>query len=98
MQYELEIVLRDSIDRTERQGRLMLLKKIMYYSNLYRWQGLLFFYAAWLHKIEFGQTTWANYPSSIEVPVLALHVVQPSQQSVLHDKFATSPNTECVWF
>ena len=45
---ELEIVLSRRISASEKLGRLKLLKKIMYFSNIYEWHALLKFYAAWV--------------------------------------------------
>ena len=36
---EIEIILSDSISSTERKNRLLLLRKILYYANVYDWQG-----------------------------------------------------------
>ncbi|CAC5406793.1 unnamed protein product [Mytilus coruscus] len=67
---ELEIITSKNISEKERSGRLNMLKKITYYSNIYSWKGLLSFYAAWSRKIELGQKSWDDDPSSIEVPIL----------------------------
>ena len=51
---EIEIILSEKTSSTERKSRLLLLRKILYYANVYEWQGLLNFYAAWLRRIESG--------------------------------------------
>ncbi|CAG2244315.1 unnamed protein product [Mytilus edulis] len=72
---ELEIITSHGISDTEKSGRLNLLKKITYYSNIYAWKGLLAFYAAWLRKIELGQKSWKDDPTCIEVPVLSPYIL-----------------------
>ncbi|CAC5414964.1 unnamed protein product [Mytilus coruscus] len=72
---ELEIITRADISEIERKGRLNLLKKITYYSQIYSWKGLLAFYAAWLRKIEPGQNKWFDDPSVIELPILTPYVL-----------------------
>lgn len=51
---ELEVVLSKRISASEKLGRLKLLKKIMYFANIYEWKALLKFYAAWVRRIEIG--------------------------------------------
>ena len=51
---ELEVILRKRIGASEKLGRLKLLKKIMYFVNIYEWKALLKFYAAWVRRIEIG--------------------------------------------
>lgn len=94
---ELEIILNGNIDDEEKQGRLELLKKIMYYSHVYSWKGLLTFYAAWLRKIELGQKCWSDDPSCIEVPVLTPFLANKSSPEKL---IPESPQTRevSVWF
>ena len=75
---EIEIILSDSISSTERKNRLLLLRKILYYANVYDWQGLLNFYAAWLRRIESGLSKWGDDPTIIEIPMLARHVIKKS--------------------
>ena len=76
---ELEIITSSNISESERKGRLNLLKKITYYSQVYSWKGLLAFYAAWLRKIELGQNKWSDDPSVIEVPVLTPYILSKSK-------------------
>ena len=78
---ELEIITSGEISEQEKSGRLNLLKKITYYSNIYNWKGLLAFNAAWLRKIELGQKTWRDDPACIEVPILSQHVIQASRNT-----------------
>jgi hypothetical protein len=49
---ELEIIISRKTKIDERNTRLSLLKKIVYYSNIYQWKALLYFYAAFLRQIE----------------------------------------------
>ena len=78
---ELEIITSGEISEQEKSGRLNLLKKTTYYSNIYNWKGLLPFNAAWLRKIELGQKTWRDDPACIEVPILSQHVIQGSRNT-----------------
>lgn len=57
---ELEIILSRTVTSCECKGRLKLLKKIMYYANVYEWKGLLMYYAAWVRRIEMGLNTWSD--------------------------------------
>ena len=43
---ELEVILSKRVGATEKLGRLKLLKKMMYFANIYEWKALLKFYAA----------------------------------------------------
>lgn len=67
---ELEI-LTSKISKSEFKGRFRFLKKIVYYSNIYDWNQLLHFYAAWLRRIEMGLNSWSDNPSQIENAMLA---------------------------
>ncbi|CAG2201812.1 unnamed protein product [Mytilus edulis] len=94
---ELEIITSKSISEKERSGRLNLLKKITYYSNIYSWKGLLSFYAAWLRKIELGQKSWDDDPSSIEVPILTQYIVPKAKTSSFPAKSSENKDDQ-VWF
>jgi hypothetical protein len=65
---ELEIISSRKIKIDERNTRLSLLKKIVYYSNIYQWKALLDFYDAFLRQIETGVKTWKDNPGELEVP------------------------------
>ncbi|CAC5400129.1 unnamed protein product [Mytilus coruscus] len=54
---ELEIIGSSKIKTDERNTRLSLLKKIVYYSSIYQWKSLLDFYGAFLRQIETGVKT-----------------------------------------
>lgn len=77
---EIEIILSEKTSSTERKNRLLLLRKILYYANVYDWQGLLNFYAAWLRRIESGLSKWGDDPTVIEIPMLARHVLKKSAE------------------
>ena len=68
---ELEVVLSKRISASEKMGRLKLLKKIMYFANIYEWKALLKFYAAWVRRIEIGLSQWSDSSAEIETPMLA---------------------------
>jgi hypothetical protein len=57
---ELEIISLRRIKIDERNTRLSLLTKIVYYSNIYQWKALLDFYAAFRRQIETGVKTWTE--------------------------------------
>ena len=50
---ELDI-LTSKLSRLEYKGRMSLFKKIVYFSNIYKWKCLLQFYAAWLRRLKWG--------------------------------------------
>lgn len=93
---ELEIITSKNISEKERSGRLNLLKKITYYSNIYSWKGLLSFYDA-LRKIELGQKSWDDDPSSIEVPILTQYIVPKAKTSSFPAKSSENKDDQ-VWF
>ncbi len=97
---ELEIITSHGISETEKSGRLNLLKKITYYSNIYAWKGLLAFYAAWLRKIELGQKSWKDDPTCIEVPVLSPYILSKSESSSGGKTFKSdfTKKEESIWF
>ena len=57
---ELEIIRSRKTKIDERNTRLSLLTKIVYYSNIYQWKALLDFYAAFRRQIETGVKTWKD--------------------------------------
>ena len=68
---DLEVILSKRIGASEKLGRLKLLKKMMYFANIYEWKALLKFYAAWVRGIEIGLSKWSDNSSEIETPMLA---------------------------
>lgn len=68
---DLEIILSLKTSAAERLGRLKLLKKMMYFENIYEWKALLKFYAAWVRRIKIGLSNWPGDTSEIETPMLA---------------------------
>ena len=95
---ELEIITGKNISDVEKQGRLDLLKRIVYYTNVYSWKGLLAFYAAWLRKIELGQKKWSDDSTCIEVPVLTQYVLSKPRFSQSLKTQSTGLNKDEVWF
>ena len=71
---ELEIISEDGLPESERIGRTKLLKKIVYFSNTYDFEGLKEFYAAWVREIEMGLKTWLDSTHELESAVLSKHV------------------------
>ena len=70
---ELEIISSRKTKIDERNTRLSLLKKIVYYNNIYQWKALLDFYDPFLRQIETGVKTWKDNPGDLEVPLLLKH-------------------------
>ena len=68
---ELEVISEADLSRTERNGKISLLKKIVYYSSTYDFKGLKAFYASWLREIELGKKTCSDDPVQIETAILA---------------------------
>ena len=76
---EIEIVMGTQTPSAEKAGQLKLLRKLMYFANIYEWSALLRFYAAWVRKIEVGLSTWFDEPSEIETPMLARYTLNKSK-------------------
>lgn len=99
---ELEIISEESLPRSERKGRLNLLKKIVYYSNTYDFKGLKSFYAAWLREIELGKKSWTDDSQQIESAILTKHIrphkPQQSKKESYTDKKAKASSEEKIWF
>ena len=77
---EVEIVLSNRVSAVEKMGRLRLLKKMMYYANIYEWRALLKFYAARVRRIEIGLSTWSDDSTEIEMPMLARFPLRTKSQ------------------
>ena len=91
---EIEVVLSKRTGAEEKLGMLKMLRKIMYFANLYEWKALLKFYAAWVRRIEVGLSSWSDNPSEIETPMLACC---PLRSKVAPKKeFSRAP--EQVWW
>lgn len=104
---ELEIISEEGISKSERKGRLNLLKKIVYYSSTYDFKGLKSFYAAWLREIELGKKSWSEDSQQIESAILTKHIrsqkTQFSNKRDFYDKKdysdkKTQSSEEKVWF
>lgn len=100
---ELEVISRDGISKSERNGRLTFLKKFLYYSSTYEFKGLKAFYAAWLREIELGNKTWDDDPHQIETAILTKHI-RPQQKNAQYAnkkdsaKSSSEKVSEKVWF
>jgi len=64
---ELKIISNKKIDEIEKTGRIKLLKKISYYTELYEWKGIKKFYAHIIRQIENGLSTWSQDCSGVEI-------------------------------
>ena len=71
---ELEIIGERDLSKSERKGRLDMLKKIVYYSSIYEFRGLKAFYAAWVRDIERGLKKWSDDSSYLETAMLSKFV------------------------
>ena len=71
---ELEMISNKKIDEIEKTGRIKLLKKISYYTELYEWKGVKQFYAHIIRQIENGLSTWSQDISGVETPLLIKYV------------------------
>jgi len=67
---ELEIISDSQTNRTERKGRLELLKRILYLSLSYEFEGLKCYYAAVLREIELGKKKWSDEFQYLEIAIL----------------------------
>lgn len=96
---ELEILSAEDLSTEERQGRLKLLKKIVYYSGSYEFEGLKAYYAAWLRDIELGLKKWSDDPHEIESAILTKHVMK-NKSSFTKKLTGQGQNqqTDRVWF
>lgn len=71
---EFEIIASSKIDEKEKNGRILLLKKIAYYYELYEWKGIKKLYAHIIRQIENGIAEWGHDFSDIETPLLIKYV------------------------
>ena len=58
----------------KKTGRIKLLKKISYYTELYEWKGINQFYAHIIRQIENGLSTWSQDFSGVDTPLLIKYV------------------------
>jgi hypothetical protein len=68
---ELEIIGDSDVGRTERSGRINLLKKLMYLSTTYHWSVIRSYYAAVLREIELGHKVWSDDFSYLDTAMLS---------------------------
>ena len=57
---ELNIIDTENISRSEKRGRMKILKDILFLAGCYEWKGILDFYAAIINQIEMGVKTWES--------------------------------------
>lgn len=104
---ELEIISEDGLPESERIGRTKLLKKIIYFSNTYAFEGLKEFYAAWVREIEMGLKTWMDSTHELESAILGKHVKphkyfgsKTSFKKDTHPSSKSNPSSdeEKIWF
>ena len=96
---ELEILSAEDLSKEERQGRLKLLKKIVYYSSSYEFEGLKAYYAAWLRDIELGIKKWSDDPQEIETPILTKHLLKNKSSTFKKiSNQGVSQQSDRIWF
>ena len=98
---EMEIISAEDLSDSERKGRLNLLKKIVYYTNIYEFKGLKAFYAAWLREIELGKKTWSDDTQHIESAILSKYLLKKSGFSSASKKEfqnKNEANEDRTWF
>ena len=95
---ELEIISEEDLTKSELEGRLSLLKKIVYYSSTYEFESLTKVYASWVREIEVGRKKWSDDPSSWESAFLSKYVIKSNKQFTPGRKENVSNNDERVWF
>ena len=95
---ELEIISEEDLTKSELEGRLSLLKKIVYYSSTYEFEGLKKFYASWVRETEVGRKKWSDDPSSWESAFLSKYIIKSNKQFTPGRKEKVSNNDERVWF
>ena len=71
---ELEIISNKKTDEIEKTGRIKLLKKISYYTELHEWKGINQFYAHIIRQIENDLSTWSQDFSGVQTPLLIKYV------------------------
>ena len=94
---ELEIISLRRIKIDERNTRLSLLTKIVYYSNIYQWKALLDFYAAFFRQIDTGVKTWKDNPGDLEAPLLSKYVKQDYSKKT-SSSFKQDSKTPIAWY
>ena len=96
---EISIISSDDLSESERQGRLSLLKKIIYYSGTYEFKGLKALYAAWLREIELGKKSWSDDPQQIEGAILSKYLLRGKGYSSFKENSSKSDAAEDrTWF
>ena len=96
---ELELLSAEDLSKEERQGRLRLLKKIVYYSSSYEFEGLKAYYAAWLRDIELGIKKWSDDPHEIETAILTKHLLKNKSSTFKKiSNQGVSQQSDRIWF
>ena len=100
---EIEIIGERDLSKSERKGRLDMLKKIVYYSSIYEFRGLKAFYAAWVRDIERGIKKWSDDSSYLETAMLSKFVRNKGFQSRKDENKGAksdgkSDGADKVWF
>ena len=84
---ELETITSDRTPEREKEGRIRLLKQILYHAGSYEWSALLDLHTAVVRKIEVGERDWGSDFTDIEHMTLTM---RPS--TLLNSKSKASNN------
>ena len=96
---EISIIAADDLSESERKGHVDLLKKIIYYSKTYEFNGLIAFYAAWLREIELKKKSWSDDPQQIEAAILSKYLLKNKGFSSFYKKEnKADSNDDKTWF
>ena len=100
---EIEIIGEKDLSKSERKGRLDMLKKIVYYSSIYEFRGLKAFFAAWVRDIERGIKKWSDDSSYLETAMLSKFVRNKGFQARKDEQKGAksdgkSDGSDKVWF
>lgn len=78
---ELEIISSSKINPVEKEGRILLLKKLMYLNSSYEFSVIKSLYAAILREIELGLGSWGDDFTYVETAVLSRYRIRTKNQS-----------------
>ena len=79
---ELETIRKRCVSESEREGRLNLLQKLLYYAGKYQWRAYLDLYAGVISQIEAGHAGWDSEFGSLEMMTLMAHPLTSNRSQV----------------
>ncbi|XP_053372608.1 uncharacterized G-patch domain protein DDB_G0278987-like isoform X2 [Mercenaria mercenaria] len=100
---EIEIISSSKTSKTEKQGRLELLKRLMYLNSVYDFSVIRTLYAAVLREVELGHKKWDSDFQYVENAVLSRYKakVKSSENNSKSKSFSSqagSNESEKLWF